>query len=221
MKYDSVVFDMDGVIFDSERLVLESWLQIANRHGLDPVELEEVMFRCIGVNAGATKDIFLAHYGADFPYEEYKNECSRWFHSHFDNGRLPMKPGIRELLQYLKEKGYRIGLASSTRIAVVTQEITDAGLLPYFDHLTGGDMLKRSKPAPDIFLMACESIGSVPAKTIAIEDSFNGIRAAHAAGMFPVMVPDMIAPDEEMHKLAGVILSDLFCVKKWLSENNH
>ncbi len=219
MKAKAVVFDMDGVIFDSERLVLEGWLLIARRNGI--TDLEEVFYRCIGTNATATKEIFLKHYGEDFPYDEYKQENSRWFHENFDHGRLPMKPGIVELLQYLKTEGYRIGLASSTRIAVVTQEIKDAGLLPYFDNLTGGDMLKRSKPEPDIYLMACERLNVRPSEAIAIEDSFNGIRAASRAGMLPVMVPDMIAPDDEMRRTAALICPDLFAVRDWLRNQNN
>lgn len=218
MKHKAVVFDMDGVIFDSERAVLEGWLQIAERNGIK--DLEQVFYRCIGVNAAATKEIFLAHYGKDFPYDTYRKESSAWFHANFDHGRLPMKPGVKELLQYLREQNYRIGLASSTRIALVTEEIKDAGLMPYFDHLTGGDMLKKSKPEPDIFLMACEQLGVAPAAAIAIEDSYNGIRAASRAGMFPIMVPDMIAPDEEMRQTAALICPDLFAVKEWLIAQN-
>lgn len=88
----------------------------------------------------------------------------------------PMKKGVTELLSYLKEKGWIVGLASSTKEATVTQEIRDAGLMPYFDNLTCGDMLKKSKPEPDIFLMACEKLAVKPQEAIIIEDSHNGIR---------------------------------------------
>lgn len=216
MKKKAVIFDMDGVIFDSERLVLESWKEVGAKYEF-AVE-EEVFYRCVGVNAVKTKGIFLEHYGKDFPYDSYKAEASKWYHERFDNGRLPMKPGIKELLAYLKEAGYKIGLASSTREAVVTQEIKDAGLLPYFDNLTCGDMLKKSKPEPDIFWMACERLLVQPEEAIVIEDSFNGIRAAHRAGTTPVMVPDMIAPDEEMRKLAYKIFEDLSKVKAWMEK---
>lgn len=109
-----------------------------------------------------------------------------------------------------------MGLASSTREAVVRQEIGDAGLLPYFRNLTCGDMLKKSKPEPDIFLMACGSLGVKPEEAIAVEDSYNGIRAAYRAGMMPVMVPDMVEPDDEMRKLAGKICGSLPEVLEWI-----
>lgn len=216
MKYKAVVFDMDGVIFDSERLVLQGWQEVAEKHALP--DIEEVYYQCVGVNAVVTKEIFLRHYGADFPYDAYKKEASYLFHSRYGGGRLPMKPGVVELLTYLREKGYLVGLASSTRRAVVEQEITDAGLMGYFRNLTCGDMLKKSKPEPDIFLMACESLSVSPKDTVVIEDSYNGIRAAYRAGTVPVMVPDMILPDEEMKRLSHKICRNLAEVKEWLSE---
>ena len=214
MKYKAVVFDMDGVIFDSERLVLECWAEIAQEKGIK--SMDEVFHQCIGTNMIKTKEILLEHYGEDFPFDEFRTEASILFHSRYDNGRLPMKRGIKELLFYLKEQGVKIGLASSTRYDVVKQELQDAGILPYFQSLTCGDMVKQSKPEPEIFLKACESLFVKPEEAIAIEDSLNGIRSAYRAGMLPIMVPDMIAPDEEMKQLAGYIFQDLLEVKDWL-----
>lgn len=215
MRYEAVIFDMDGVIFDSERLVLEGWQEIAAKYGIEGIE--EVLPKCLGVNAQTTREIFRAHYGQDFPYDEYKKEASALFHSRYGNGKLPLKPGVRELLSYLKDEGYLVGLASSTRQAIVEQEITDAGLMAYFDNLVCGDMLKKSKPEPDIYLKACENLNVEPGMAIAVEDSYNGIRAAKRAGMVPVMVPDMVQPDGEMRDLAHKIFKDLFEVKKWIA----
>lgn len=214
MKYKAVIFDMDGVIFDSERLVLESWKQIAEKYGIQNVE--EVLIKCIGVNAVITRDIFLEYYGKDFPYDMYKTECSSLFHTWCKTKGLPIKKGVTELLEYLNDSGYKVGLASSTRYEIVKEELEEAGLLPYFHNLTGGDMLKKSKPEPDIFLMACESLSVKPEEAIGIEDSYNGIRALSRAGMLPVMVPDMIAPDEEMKEFAEFIFDDLLEVLKWI-----
>ena len=217
MKYKAVIFDMDGVIFDSERLVFEEWLALAKKYDL--TGMEEVYYKCIGVNAASTRQIFLDYYGPDFPYDDYVKEISASFHARYDHGRLPMKPGIAELLSYLKEEGYLIGLASSTKKSAVEREITDAGLITYFNDLTCGDMLKKSKPEPDIFLMACDHLQVLPREAVTIEDSYNGIRAAYRAGTVPVMVPDMIQPDEEIKQLAYMICKDLFEVKKWFEEN--
>lgn len=216
MKYRAVIFDMDGVIFDSERLVLECWKEIAKRENIK--DMEEVFRRCIGTNKQKTKEILLEHYGQEFDYDTFRKEASNLFHSRYGDGRLPMKIGVKELLSYLKEQGVRIGLASSTRYEVVHQELKDAGILPYFESLTCGDMVKQSKPEPEIFLKACESLSVDAKEAIAIEDSFNGIRSAYRAGMFPIMVPDMIPPNEEMKQLAGKIFNNLVEVKEWIEQ---
>mgnify|MGYP002520340344 CR=1 FL=1 len=218
MKQDfkAVVFDMDGVIFDSEKLVVLCWQEIADKYNI--IGIEEQCRLCLGLNREAARQKMLEHYGLDFPYDTYKQETSADYHAKYDGGRLPMKPGIKELLQFLKENGYHIGLASSTRYEVVRQQLEDAGILPYFETLTCGDMVKKSKPEPDIFLKAAETLGVNPQDCIVIEDSYNGIRAASRACMFPIMVPDMIAPDEEMKQLAKAIFSDLHEVRDFLSK---
>ncbi len=206
------IFDLDGVIFDSERAVFNEWKLLSEKYGF--LNLEEPYMKCIGVNAAACRRIFLDYYGEDFPYDEYCAERSRNYHVKYDGGRLPLKPGVRELLDCLREQGVKIGIASSTRTAVVTEEIRDAGLLPYFDDITGGDMAEKSKPAPNIFLKAAERLRAAPESCCVIEDSYNGIRAAEAAGMFPVMVPDMLPPDGEMREKAGMILDSLDALRK-------
>ena len=216
IRYKAVIFDMDGVIFDSERCVIECWKVIADKH--DVKGIEPVLMKCLGVTYEEGKKIFLKHYGADFPYDERKKERSDLYHKRYDNGRLPLKTGIRELLIYLKENGYKVGVASSTREAIVSKQLVDADLRKYFDNLTCGDMLERSKPEPDIYLMACEKLGVKPEEAIAIEDSYNGIKSAYRAGMFPIMVPDLAEPNEEMKALAGKILKSLVDVKGWLEE---
>lgn len=216
IRYKAVIFDMDGVIFDSERCVIECWKVVADKHDIKGIE--PVLMKCLGVTYEEGKRIFLEHYGEDFPYDEWKKERSDLYHERYDNGRLPLKPGIRELLIYLKENGYKVGVASSTREAVVSKQLIDAGLIKYFDNLTCGDMLERSKPEPDIYLMACDKLGVKPEEAIAIEDSYNGIRSAYKAGMFPIMVPDLVEPDDEMELLAGKIFAGLSDVKRWLEE---
>lgn len=212
--FDAVIFDMDGIIFDSERAVTECWIELAQKYGIEGIE--ESCRACLGVNAAATRKIMLSRYGQDFPYDDYAREASRMFHEKYDGGKLPMKPGVVELLSALKEEQIPIALASSTRRASVEMELTDAGLLGYFDGLVCGDMVQRSKPDPEIFLKACELLGAAPERAYAIEDSYNGIRAASSGGMHPIMVPDMAEPTEEMERLAEVILSSLYEVREYL-----
>ena len=214
MQYQAVVFDMDGVIFDTERLVIEFWKEVAKKHNIPNVE--HTCIQCLGSNRVRTREIFLENYGADFPFDPYRAEVTELFNTHYKGVPLPTKPGIRELLNYLQEQDIKVGLASSTAQHLVRDEIGTAGLLPYFQTLVCGDMVEHSKPAPDIFLKACEILNADPTKSIAIEDSFNGIRSAHCAGMTPIMVPDQVQPTDEIRTLAFHVMPSLLDVLNWL-----
>ena len=214
MQYQAVVFDMDGVIFDTERLVIEFWKEVAKKHNIPNVE--HTCIQCLGTNRVRTREIFLENYGADFPYDPYRTEVTELFNTHYKGVPLPTKPGVRELLSYLQEQDIKVGLASSTAQHLVRDEIGTAGLLPYFQTLVCGDMVEHSKPAPDIFLKACEILNADPTKSIAIEDSFNGIRSAHCAGMTPIMVPDQVQPTDEIRALAFHVMPSLLDVLNWL-----
>ena len=214
MQYQAVVFDMDGVIFDTERLVIEFWKEVAKKHNIPNVE--HTCIQCLGTNRVRTREIFLENYGADFPFDPYRAEVTELFNTHYKGVPLPTKPGIRELLNYLQEQDIKVGLASSTTQHLVRDEIGTAGLLPYFQTLVCGDMVEHSKPAPDIFLKACEILNADPTKSIAIEDSFNGIRSAHCAGMTPIMVPDQVQPTDEIRTLAFHVMPSLLDVLNWL-----
>lgn len=215
----AVVFDMDGVIFDSEKLVVECWSETAAKHGIEGVA--ETCKECLGLNRLAAKEKFLERYGMDFPYDIYKQEMSDLYHKRAREGALVMKPGVVELLQYLKKQGIRVALASSTREQVVIWELTYAGIIEYFDVLVCGDMVSRSKPEPDIYLKACELLGICPKTAFAIEDSYNGIRAAYAGGLRSIMVPDLAEPTAEMEALTEVILPSLFEVIDYVAGSDN
>ena len=214
IDYDAVVFDMDGVIFDSERAVMQCWKELAKKYNIP--DIEQAVLSCTGTTMKRTREIMLETYGADFPYDSYAKESSAIYHSRYDGGRLPMKPGVVELLTFLKEEGKKIALASSTRRQTVTNQLKDAGILDFFDQVICGDMVERSKPAPDIFLKACEELGVKPERAYAIEDSYNGIRAAHAGKLHPIMVPDLLPETAEMREKAEVVLSSLLEVISYL-----
>ena len=216
MNFDAVVFDMDGVIFDSERAILLCWKEIAQKRGFS--NIEETFYKCIGVTNARTKEIVLEDYGQDFPYDEVDSEAMVLFKERYSDGRLPLKKGVNELLEYLKDNKIKIALASSTRREKVLLQLEAAGILKYFEKIVAGDMVERSKPAPDIYLKACEELGVEPQKAYAIEDSHNGIRSASAAKLRPIMVPDLLPATEEMVNLCEVVLNNLLDVKEYLKD---
>lgn len=206
-KYDAVVFDMDGVIFDSERCVFECWIEIADKYGIK--DIEKNFLACTGTTMSRTREIMMEAYGADFSYDDFAHEASVIFHEKYDNGNLPIKAGVFELLDYLKEQGKKIALATSTRRQTVLYQLEQAGILKYFDEIITGDMVTKSKPDPEIYLMACEKIAVKPQNAFAIEDSYNGIRSAQAGGLRAIMVPDLLSANEEMKELSEVVLDSL------------
>lgn len=212
----TVVFDMDGTIFDSERLVLDCWERVGIRHGIEGIR--EVFTACIGTNKTRTKEIVFEAYGPEFPYDRFSQESSALFHEITDREGLPVKKGVREILQFLKENRIPMAVASSTRLAAVTEELTQAGLYDYFQVVVGGDQLRHSKPAPDIYLMTCDKMGVEPQNAYAVEDSYNGIRSAYHAGMKPVMVPDLLPATEEMYRMSEAVFEDLLQVKEYFAK---
>ena len=210
----AVVFDMDGVLFDTEVLCMKSWMAVAERNGL--WGMEEVFPRCIGLNSNDSRNIVMEAYGDDFDYPGFREQAAAWQREYLEKNELPVKPGMRELLDWLMTSGYKVGLASSTRSSSVFGHLEQAGIRDCFSAVITGDMVEHSKPRPDIYLMACRELGVEPEEAYAIEDSPNGIRSAYAAGMHTVMVPDMIPPDEEMERLSRVILKSLLEVLEYL-----
>lgn len=190
---------MDGVLIDTEALLLKIWKEVAKEN--DIKDIESTLKLCIGITSNETEAVFARIYGKDFPYQKYKAAASEMYCAQIQKDGLPVKPGVYELFGFLKENGWQIGLASSTREAVVRSEMESIGLLDYFHVVVCGDMVPRSKPNPDIYLKACELLNVSPGCCYAVEDSPNGIRAASGAGMKAIMVPDLIEPDLELQKL--------------------
>ena len=206
-KTAAVIFDMDGIIFDTERLYIESWKVVAQEYDLNNVT--DMAYRIIGVNDIMSRKVFTDYYQGTRDYDQCRKRVSEVFHSRYD-GKIPVKPGVHEILAFLRERNIPVALASSTRIETVQRELKEAGLYQAFDHIIGGDMIKQSKPAPDIFLAAAEKLQEAPENCYVLEDSHNGIRAAAAAGMHPIMVPDLLEVTEEMQELAETVCPTLY-----------
>ena len=211
----NVIFDMDGVIFDSERVYIDAYKKLAPKYGLTDVDaVHRACMDSIGVTRVKTREIFFSYVGHEFDYTRYREEVQELLNKQdFD-----LKPGVFALFDWLRETGASIALASSTREVSVRKSLGHAGLTEYFDQIVCGDMVSHSKPHPEIFLTAAQRLNADPQDCYIIEDSYNGIRAAHAAGAHPIMVPDILQPDEEIREKAEVVLPSLFEVKEYLEK---
>lgn len=212
----TVIFDLDGVIFDSEQVVRQGW-----RYGAEQLQLGDVdhlFLQCVGTNHIFTERLLQEQFGPQFSYEEFRKYTREFFYNYTDTYGLPVKPGARELLDYLKQNGYAVGLASSSTLQYILNGLRQAQLIDYFSVIVSGEHLKRSKPEPDIYLMACEKMAVAPAEAYAIEDSYNGIRSASRAGMQPIMVPDLLPVTAEMEQLSCTVCSNLLDVRAYLQQ---
>ena len=215
-NFKGIIFDMDGVILDSERALMEVWIELSLKHNLK--NIEEVYLKCTGANVNKTKEILLDFYGKDFPYDSYAKETTEIYFNKYKDFKLPLKKGVFELLNYLKNNNITIALASSTKKDLVLKELCAHDLLKYFDVIVTGDMVSRSKPEPDIYLKAIELLKIDASKLFAIEDSFNGVKSAAKANLKTIMVPDLVMPNDEIKTKAYIILKDLNEVINFLDE---
>lgn len=211
IKPQAVIFDMDGVIFDTERIYFESCVEAAEKYKLESIE--RVCLDCVGTSS--MREVFLEAYGKDFPFDAYSEEAGRISSGKLQNG-YPMKEGAAELLDALMEHNIPAAVASSTATKAVVKALMKAGIIHCFRKIVGGDMVKNGKPDPEIFLTAAALLDVPPEGCLVIEDSPHGISAAHKAGMIPVFVPDLIQPDDKTRETAAAVLPSLKAVKDLL-----
>lgn len=222
----NVIFDMDGVIADSEAVYLAGYLHAAKLYGLSEEDMREAVGRATGVTDEMERQIMTGMFGhlPQFDMDRTYRACREYFADVVETGRMELKPGAAEILRFLKERGVKVGLASSSPRAMIEKVLGRHEVLQCFDTIVSGDMVECSKPDPEIFLTCAEALGIGAAEfgeTYVVKDSYNGIRAAGAAGMQPVMVPDQLPPTDEMREKAAVILPSLTDVMAWLEENDH
>ena len=211
--FKAAIFDMDGLILDSERTVLSCWEKIGEKYGFK--DIVSYGISVIGKNKKATIDEFERIYGE--PGDRYERELREIYNGLAQKGEVPLKPHTLELLESMKNAGMKIAIASSSTREEVTTQMEMLGALKFFDTCVCGDQVTKSKPDPEIFLLACDALGVKPEEAVGLEDSFNGVRACKASGLYTIMVPDIIRPDDEMKGLADVILPSLKEVQAFLN----
>jgi len=218
MHISALIFDMDGLMFDTERIAQNAWRRAASDLGYD--FSDDVFFGVIGRNLLDVELITRQVFGVDFPFQEAYRRKQAYVRTIIDRDGIPLKPGLLELLAWIdggadSPTRLRTVVASSSTQEIIRRNLKLAGLeAERFDALVGGDEVQHGKPNPDIFLLASQRLDVGAENCLVLEDSNAGIRAAHAAGMAAVMIPDIIPPDEKSKALAYRILSSLHAVKE-------
>ena len=212
-----ILFDMDGVILDTEKLYTRFWQEAANALGYPMTKEQAMGLRSLNREFGATK--MQSYFDVPVNYEEVRNKRIELMNAFIEKEGVELKPGIKELLSYLKEKGIKTAIATSSPIERTEKYLASVGLTGAFDKLISGYMVQKGKPEPDIYELAAREIGLTPQECLAIEDSPSGLLSASRAGCYPIMVPDQDMPTPETESLLFAkadSLEKIVFLLKWL-----
>lgn len=205
--FGAAVFDMDGLLLDSEWPILHAWLEAAREHGV-PIE-PQTYLQVVGRRAADGRASFRAALGQDFPFDAVRTRVQALLVEARRRDGHVLKPGARALLARLQRQGIPCAVASSTRRAEVEARLGSTGLLGHFAALAAGDEVAEGKPSPDVYLLAADRLGVAACTCIAFEDSEHGAQAALAAGMAVVVVPDLLTPGPELRSASLAVLDSL------------
>lgn len=205
----AVIFDMDGLMFDTERLARDAWRRAMAEHGY--AMADDVYLTAVGRTVEGACAAFVQALGADLPVREIEAAKSQYLSVMLEPAP-PLKDGLVDLLDHLARRGIRAAVASATARAEIERRLEAVGLRERFGAVVGGDEVAHGKPAPDLFLLAAERLGVAPPECVVLEDSEAGIRAAAAAGMPAIMVPDLAQPTAAVRGLADSVVPSLSAV---------
>lgn len=207
MRIQAVLFDMDGVLFDTERMTAHILDQLGAELGYGKMSV--VKPYVIGIRGTDMRSVYTRFFGRDFPYEDFMKIYRRRQDEEVRAHGVPVKPGLYRLLGYLKKEGFKTALATSTARERVLRYLKQTGIAEDFDGVVCGDMIEKSKPDPQIYLTAAESVGTAPQDCIVVEDSPAGCEAGWRAGARVVMVPDLVQPDERIRPMLTACVASL------------
>jgi len=195
----AVIFDMDGLMFDTEKIAKDGWKKVGEKLGFEVTD--EMLEAVTGLDVENTRKVFLKYLGNDFDYYTARKMRLEYSLNYMAEHGVPIKKGLPELLNFLEENKIKRAVATSTAKVRAVQNLKSANVFDDFDAIICGDMVERGKPEPDIFLKAAELLSCKPSECIVLEDSPNGILAAYRGGFKAIMVPDLIKPDGKTKKM--------------------
>lgn len=215
IQFQAVIFDMDGLMFDTERLGLEAFQHAALHYGY--ADTRDIFLKMIGRNVVDADQIMREAFGDSFPIDDVRQERHNYLERLRKTMGLPVKSGLLDLLSFLEDQDVPLAVASSSSRNIVEENIRNAQIDHYFQQIICGDEVQKGKPDPEIFLKAAAKLKIDHSLCVVLEDSAPGIRAAYTAEMIPIMVPDILQPTPEIAACAHRIFSSLFEVQKYLS----
>ena len=213
-----VIFDMDGLMFDTERLATVLWNQVGDELRIDMTEEFLDSFR--GQNPTAIRNAFLQRFGREVDFDGCMGRKDELQHRYIEEKGVPLKEGLPELLEYLKGQDIRMAVATSTQQSLAEKMLKIAGVYEYFDAVAYGNKVKRSKPFPDIFQKAAEDLGVPMRECLVLEDSISGVQAGKAAGGYIIHIPDVVVVPEEVKDGITAELRSLRDVIDWIEHAN-
>ncbi len=210
----AVIFDMDGLMFDTERVFFGAWDYAGEKMGLGKAGY--MLMRTLGMNTADGNQQWRNEFGDDVDIDALWAYTKEYMDDYYSRYAVTVKPGLYDLLTYLERRHYKLAVASSTRLEKVERHLRNANVRQYFSAVITGDMVEHSKPEPDIYLKAAAALGEAPEDCYALEDSRNGLIAAHKAGCKAIHVPDLWQPDDEVKQFILGPFDDLLAVRDWL-----
>lgn len=210
----AVIFDMDGLMIDSERITYEGYKEVCAKLGYKITK--EFYVSMLGLTEEKIWKIFREEFGEDIPIKEIMKKVHEYMEERFQTEGVPIKKGLMDLLEYLKEKQYKTIVATSSRRERVDKILQAAGIEHLFDTSICGNEVEQGKPNPEIFIKACEKLEVSPKEAVVLEDSEYGILAASCAGILCICIPDMKQPQPDFSKKAIAIVESLNDVKEYL-----
>ncbi|WP_168163782.1 HAD family phosphatase [Jeongeupia sp. USM3] len=207
------IFDMDGLLLDTERIACRAWQHAADELGV--AIAESVVLGMVGMHSSKVDAYLTGELGADFPVDDVRTTTHRHYLK-LTKDPIPLKPGVLELFGWFRERGVPIAVATSTRRSIAEHHLKAVGLWHYLAASRCGDEIVHPKPAPDIYLAAAAELGVDARECFAFEDSNFGVKAAHSAGCRVVMVPDLRQPDAHTQSLGIPVFDSLYDALGWV-----